>query len=64
MSKIPELREMFDPPEEIIQAGLDGELVFFIGAGASILLGMPSWAGLAEKALTELKDEGLVNYSE
>ncbi len=64
MSKAQDLREIFDPPEEIIQAGLNGELVLFIGAGASMLLGLPSWSGLADKALNELREKGFLNYSE
>jgi SIR2-like domain len=64
MSKAQDLREIFDPPEEIIEAGLNGNLVLFIGAGASMLLGLPSWSGLAAKALGELRDKGFLNYSE
>ena len=55
MSKAPDLREIFDPPDEIVQAGLNGDLVFFVGAGASMLLGLPSWSGLAAKALDDLR---------
>jgi SIR2-like domain len=64
MSKAQDLREIFDPPEEIIEAGLNGNLVLFIGAGASMLLGLPSWSSLAAKALDELRDKGFLNYSE
>lgn len=64
MSSAQELREIFEPPDEIIQAGLNGDLVFFIGAGASMLLGLPSWSGLASKALDELRKKRFLNYSE
>ena len=64
MSKIPDLREKFDPPDEIIDAGKNGDLVLFIGAGASMLLGLPSWRGLAADALTELREKGDLNYSQ
>lgn len=64
MSRAPDLREIFDPPEEIVEAGLDGELVLFIGAGASMLLDLPSWAGLAGMALEDLRRQGYLNYSE
>ena len=64
MSKALDLREIFDPPDEIIQAGLNGDLVFFVGAGASMLLGLPSWSGLASKALDDLRQNGYLNYSE
>jgi len=64
MGKAPDLREIFDPPDEIVQAGLNGDLVFFVGAGASMLLGLPSWSGLAAKALEDLRQHGYLNYSE
>jgi hypothetical protein len=64
MTKPPELRAEFDPPNEIVEAGLSGHLVFFVGAGASMLLGLPSWSGLASKALEELRDKQFLNYSE
>jgi hypothetical protein len=64
MSKIPELREIPNLPEEIINAGLDGELVLFVGAGVSRMLGLPSWAGLAELAMKDLVASGILNYSE
>ncbi len=64
MSKIPDMREVFDPPEEIIQAGLNGKLVLFIGSGISMLLGLPSWNGLADKTLDELVEMKCLNYSE
>lgn len=64
MSRAPDLREIFDPPEEIIEAGLNGELVLFIGAGTSMLLNLPSWSGLAGMALEDLRTQGYLNYSE
>lgn len=64
MGKAPDLREIFDPPDEIVQAGLNGDLVFFVGAGASRLLGLPSWTELAAKALEDLGQHGYLNYSE
>jgi len=64
MGRSPDLREIFDPPDEIIQAGLNGDLVFFVGAGASMLLGLPSWSGLAANALDDLRQNGFLNYSE
>lgn len=64
MSVVPELIDEFFPPEEIVQAGLNGELVLFVGAGASMLLGLPSWSGLALKVLEDLRQAEYLNYSE
>ena len=64
MSKAPYLREIPELPDEIVQAGLNGELVLFVGAGVSMLLGLPSWGGLAWKALHALLEKGLLNFSE
>jgi NAD-dependent SIR2 family protein deacetylase len=64
MSKAADLREIPELPDEIVQAGLNGELVLFVGAGISILLGLPSWGGLARKALHTLLKNGFLNFSE
>jgi hypothetical protein len=64
MSKAPDLREIPELPDEIIQAGLNGELVLFVGAGISMLLGLPSWGGLAWNVLGSLQKKRLLNFSE
>ena len=64
MSRPPDLREVPELPEEIRQAALDGDLVFFVGAGVSMLVGLPTWDGLAFKALEELRQKGCLDYSE
>lgn len=64
MSNPPDLREVPELPEEIRQAALDGDLVLFVGAGVSMLVGLPSWEGLAWKVLEDLRQEGHLNYSE
>ena len=63
MSRLPDLREIPELPEEIRQAALDGDLVFFVGAGVSMLVGLPSWEGLAWKVLEDLRQKRLLNYS-
>jgi hypothetical protein len=64
MNKIPDLREIPLLPDEISQAGLNGNLILFVGAGLSMMLGLPSWGGMAWQALLDLKDNGLINFSE
>ena len=63
MIRPPDLREVPDLPEEIQQAALDGDLVFFVGAGVSMLVGLPSWERLAWQVLEDLRKEGHLNYS-
>lgn len=64
MGKILDLREIPDLPQEITQAALNGELVLFVGAGASMLVGLPSWGQLALSVFEELRNGGFLNYSE
>ncbi len=64
MGTIPPLRELVAPPDEVKQAAFDVNLVLFVGAGVSRLLGLPSWAGLAQRALEDLLKAKLLNYSE
>ena len=64
MSRVPPLREIVPLPDEVIQAGLNGDLILFVGAGVSRLLDLPSWLGLAACVLEDLRKEGYLNYSE
>jgi len=64
MSKTPDLREIPDIPPEIQQAALNGDLVLFVGAGVSKLVGLPSWSDLAWLVLKDLCEMGCINYSE
>jgi len=64
MSRTPDLREIPDIPPEIQQAALNGDLVLFVGAGVSMLVGLPSWSGLASSVLNDLREKGYINYSE
>jgi len=58
------LREIPPIPDEIIQAGLDCDLVLFVGAGASMLMGLPSWSGFSWNVMKQLQSKGLLNHSE
>ena len=64
MKKVPDLREIPELPEEVIQAGLDGNLILFVGAGISMMVGLPSWGGMAWQALVDLKDKKIINFSD
>lgn len=64
MSKAPDLREIIKVPKEVQDAGLDGGLVFFVGAGVSRLINLPSWPGLAKAILHDLRQADLLNYAE
>jgi hypothetical protein len=68
MSNAPDLREIPPLPDEILQAGLDGNLILFVGAGLSIMLGLPSWGDMAWQALSDLNEERngirLIDFSE
>lgn len=64
MANIPDLREIIDPPSVVTRAAMNGELVMFIGSGVSMLLDLPSWKGLAEAVLKDLRQSGLLNFSE
>jgi len=64
MTKLPELREIPPLPDEIIQAALDGDLVLFIGAGTSILMGLPSWSIFSRQILQQLRTLNLLNHAE
>src|SRR3989338_1412049 len=63
MGRPPDLREAAELPDEIKHAALDGNLVLFVGAGVSMLAGLPSWDGLAWKVLEDLRNKVLLNYS-
>jgi hypothetical protein len=64
MTKPPALSVVPSLPDEIVHAGLGGELVLFVGAGVSRLLGLPSWGGMASSSLEELRTAGLLDFSE
>lgn len=64
MGRAPDLRETVPLPEQVTQAGLNGDLILFVGAGVSRLVGLPSWSELAAYVLEDLRKAGFLNYSE
>ena len=64
MTKAPDLQQAPKLPKEIIQAGLNGDLILFIGAGISRLAKYPTWGELAWKTLNALVKVELLNHSE
>lgn len=64
MNKPPSLRELPELPPEICEAALNGQLVIFVGAGVSKLLGLPSWNELAKDVLGWIRSKGWIDFSE
>lgn len=56
---IPEIPEV---PEEILDAAARGRLIIFVGAGASRILGCPSWSEFAQSYLEEVKKRNKINH--
>ncbi len=51
-------------PPEILQAAKEFNLVIFVGAGVSRLMGCPSWSELADAALRHLAHKGLISFGD
>lgn len=52
-------------PEQLIKdAAKHGELVVFVGAGASKLCGSPDWTGFASQVVGELENGGVLSFLE
>ena len=57
-------REIPSVPDEITEAANEGNLVLFIGAGVSRLMGGPSWDKFADAALSDLVRQDCVQFGD
>lgn len=48
----------------LIEAAKHGELIVFVGAGASMLCGSPDWRGFANKVVDTLEGHGVLRFLE
>jgi hypothetical protein len=55
---------LYPLPQVIKDAAKHGELVVFVGAGASKLCGSPDWGGFANQVVDVLKQEGCLSFLE
>ena len=51
-------------PFEVKVAASEGNLVIFVGAGVSRLMGCPSWGEFADGALRQLADQELITFAD
>lgn len=51
-------------PAEIVQAASEANLVIFVGAGVSLLMGCPSWDQLAQACLRHLAVKGTITFGD
>ncbi|WP_419650697.1 SIR2 family protein [Thiolapillus sp.] len=51
-------------PIEVNQAACEANLVIFVGAGVSRLMGCPSWDQFADAALGQLVEQGLITFGD
>lgn len=56
--------QLYRPDQLIKDAAKHGELVVFVGAGASILCGSPDWRGYANKVVGVLEKERVLSFLE
>ncbi|MFK5923323.1 MAG: SIR2 family protein [Verrucomicrobiota bacterium] len=64
MTKKEEIHKIPELPEEIIEAGKNGQLVMFVGAGASMMQNLPSWNQLATKVLYSMQAKGYITFAD
>ncbi len=58
------MKDIPDIPKEILKASSNGNLVVFIGAGVSRIIGCPSWEQFALRQLKHLYEKNAINYYE
>jgi len=57
-------RKLYIPDQLIKDAAKHGELVVFVGAGASMLSGSPDWRGFANQVVGALEKGGVLSFLE
>jgi len=58
-----QIKDIPEIPDEITNAAKNGELILFLGAGVSRIIGSPSWKELATRYLKDLVVSQLVDLS-
>lgn len=56
--------KLYRPDQLIKDAAKHGELVVFVGAGASMLCGSPDWRGFATQVVGALEKDGVLSFLE
>ncbi|MDR3453160.1 MAG: SIR2 family protein [Rhodoferax sp.] len=56
--------QLYTPDQQIKDAAKHGELVVFVGAGASMLCGSPDWRGFASEVVGALERGGVLSFLE
>ena len=64
MSSVLEEKPIPELPEEIINAIDRNQLLIFVGAGVSKLIGFPLWIELAKKLVNKCVEKGIISLSE
>jgi hypothetical protein len=58
------VEDKYHPDQIVKDAAKHGELVVFLGAGASMLCGSPNWAQFSEKVVERLQEAGALTFLE
>lgn len=59
-----DIGDVCDVPSEVLEAANRRNLVFFVGAGVSRLMGHASWEDFSKSLLSKANKKGIINYAE